>query len=191
MPGSAVPTFAVRPLVAENTATSVDANALKANTTPAIANPASRSGLATPRLVVLDDYFGSRTDMEVGISPASSLFSVSATAFALALVPDSFPTAKHNTVRGRSRSSPDPTEPVIPGGFHAGDSVARAGLEYERGDEGQRSHAISSECQQRLAPPRLESPKRLQQQQQAGIQNSSGRVALRRPVRGCYPPSRD
>lgn len=40
-------------------------------------------------------------------------------------------------------------------------------------------------------PPRLESPKRLQQQQQAGIQNSSGRVALRRPVRGCYPPSRD
>lgn len=153
MPGSAVPTFAVRPLVAENTATSVDANALKANTTPAIANPASRSGLATPRLVVLDDYFGSRTDMEVGISPASSLFSVSATAFALALVPDSFPTAKHNTVRGRSRSSPDPTEPVIPDGFHAGDSVARAGLEYERGDEGQRSHAISSECQQRLAPP--------------------------------------
>lgn len=69
MPGSAVPTFAVRPLVAENTATSVDENALKATTTPAIADPASHSGLATPRLVVLDDYFGSRTDMEVEYLP--------------------------------------------------------------------------------------------------------------------------
>lgn len=69
MPGSAVPTFAVRPLVAENTATSVDENALKATTTPAIADPASHSGLATPRLVVLDVYFGSRTDMEVEYLP--------------------------------------------------------------------------------------------------------------------------
>lgn len=151
MPGSAVPTFAVRPLVAENTATSVDENALKATTTPAIADPASHSGLATPRLVVLDDYFGSRTRV---LSLFRALpFSVSATAFTL--VPDSFPTTRENTVQGRSPSSPGPKS-VVPDGSHVGDSVAPAGLKCERGDQG------------RLSSPRLESPKRLQQAAAAG-----------------------
>lgn len=82
--------------------------------------------------------------------------------------PDSFPTTRQNTARGRSRSSLSPTESVVPDGSHVGDSVAPAGLEYERGDQGRRSHATSSDncpasTAARFPSPRLESPKRLQQ----------------------------
>ncbi|KAK0751520.1 hypothetical protein B0T18DRAFT_70171 [Schizothecium vesticola] len=143
MPGSAVPIFAVRPLVADD-GRRVSATMLWGDRTiPAIADLASHSGLATPRLVVrtLDHYckyVSSRTDIEARMSPASSLFGACA---ASVLMPDSFPTTTRSTVRRRSRSFPCPG---VPDGSHVGDSVAPAGLKYERGDESRRLHAIPS-----------------------------------------------